>query len=67
MRLHPLTRNTYGCPSTRRYPRSLAEAWPADYADPIERHPSARSWLLADGLIAALLVVVLVALLFGVL
>lgn len=23
--------------TTRRYPRSLAEAWPKDYADPIER------------------------------
>lgn len=52
-----------GCPTTRRHPRTLAEAFPADYADPIEHHPSPRAWLWNDALIAALLVGVLVWLL----
>jgi hypothetical protein len=26
-------------PTTRRHPRTLAEAYPRDYADPIERPP----------------------------
>lgn len=30
-------------PTSRRYPRSLAEAWPQHYADPIERY-SRNSW-----------------------
>ncbi len=25
-------------PTSRRHPRSMAEAFPADYADPIEHH-----------------------------
>jgi hypothetical protein len=65
MRLHPLTQS-YGCPTTRRYPRSLAQAFPQDHAEAIEHHPSAKSWLLADMAIAALFVGVLAALMFGV-
>lgn len=30
------------CPTTRRHPRSLAEAWPREHANPIEFYPSAR-------------------------
>jgi hypothetical protein len=26
-------------PTTRRYPRSLAEAWPREHANPIEHYP----------------------------
>ncbi len=29
-------------PTTRRHPRSLAEAWPREHANPIEFYPSAR-------------------------
>ena len=28
-------------PTSRRYPRTLSQAWPRDYANPIERHPAA--------------------------
>lgn len=46
--------------NTRRYPRTLAEAFPCDYADPIERperspYPRALWIALAFGFIAALL------------
>ena len=67
MRLRPLSQS-YGTPKTRRHPRTLAEAWPQDYADPIEHlAPPPRSWLWSDIVIAALLVGVLVALAMGVL
>lgn len=71
-RLVPLSQS-YGHPTVRRHPRSLAEAWPAEYADPIElaerpapflaeqqRHPSPRVWRLSDAFGAVLLVGVLV-------
>lgn len=71
----PLPRQGYGAPTARRYPRTLAEAWPAEYADPIERtprpaplldgQPSARSWALNDACIAALLVAIIAAVIFG--
>jgi hypothetical protein len=64
MRLLPLEQR-YGCPTTRRHPRSLAEAFPQDHAEAIHHAPSARSWLLADVCIAAIAVAVLVALAAG--
>lgn len=33
-------------PTCRRHPRSLMEAWPRDYADPIERY--SPPWRLRD-------------------
>lgn len=30
------------CPTTRRYPRTLAEAWPKEHANPIHFYPSRR-------------------------
>jgi hypothetical protein len=39
MRLHPLSRG-YGTPTTRRFPRSLAQAFPQDAANPIEHCPA---------------------------
>lgn len=66
MRLLPLDQS-YGCPTVRRYSRSLAEAFPCDHADPIEHCPSARSWLLSDMAIAAIFVCVAAALAMGVL
>jgi hypothetical protein len=48
--------------TTRRHPRSLAEAWPRDYADPIERPPRNR-WRLRDlVLLGVAIVAALVAL-----
>lgn len=66
MRLHPISQS-YGHDTVRRYPRTLAEAFPQDHADPIEHCPSPRSWLWNDRCIAALLVAVLAMVLFGVL
>ena len=67
MRLRPLSQG-YGTPTTRRHPRSMAEAWPQDYADPIEHlEPPPPAWLWNDIVIAALLAGVLVALAMGVL
>ena len=34
----------YGTPTTRRHPRSLAEAFPADHANPIEHCPASLRW-----------------------
>lgn len=31
-------------PTCRRHPRSLAEAWPQHYADPIERYRAPWRW-----------------------
>lgn len=57
--------NTRDWPTTRRHPRSLAEAFPQDHANPIEHCPSARSWLWSDRVIAALLVCVIAAIALG--
>jgi hypothetical protein len=48
--------------STRRFPRSLAEAWPSHYADPIERPPSSRLRLRDLVLLVVAIVAALVAL-----
>lgn len=66
MRPHFLSQS-YGWPTTRRHPRSLAEAFPCDHADPIEHHPSVMSWVLSDLVIAAILIAVIVLFFFGVL
>lgn len=43
--------NPRGWPTTRRHPRSMAEAFPQDHANPITRYPGTpgviRGWLLA--------------------
>ena len=39
-------------PTSRRYARTLAQAWPRDYACAIERHPAScriGAWALAVG------------------
>jgi hypothetical protein len=64
MRLRPLSQ-CYGCPTTRRHPRSMAEAWPREHANPIEHCPSARSWLASDLVIAAILIGIVTAMIFG--
>lgn len=64
MNTRPYFLRGYGWPTTRKYPRTMAEAFPQDHANPIE-HPSPRSWLWNDRFIAALLVAVLTALLLG--
>ena len=42
---------SYGWPTTRRHPRSLAEAFPREHANPIARYPGTpgriHGWLLA--------------------
>lgn len=58
-RLVPLSQS-YGTPTVRRHPRSLAEAFPQDHANPIEHHPSPRVWRMSDAFGAVLLVGVLV-------
>jgi hypothetical protein len=48
-------------PTSRRYPRSLAEAWPREHANPIEfyRGPQiVRGWVLATAIGVALAVLV---------
>ena len=40
----------YGYPTTRRFSRSMREAWPREHASPVEhyRNPgSIRGWMLA--------------------
>ena len=64
MRPHFLARS-YGWPTVRKFPRSMAEAFPAEHADPIEHCPSPRSWLLSDLAVGITLVGVLAAVLFG--
>lgn len=76
MRLHPLSRH-YGCPTVRRHPRSLAEAFPqdhanpfhlpgADFAEPIAACPPSRaSWRRSDAVIAAIAVAIAVAFAIG--
>ena len=66
MRLLPLD-HSYGWPTVRRHPRSLAEAFPFDHASAIEHHPSAQSWLLSDICITVILLCVLGAIAVGVL
>lgn len=48
-------------PTTRRFSRSLAEAFPADYADPIERPPRRMRFvdLLAYGVAVVLALIAL--------
>jgi len=56
VRLLPLSRN-YGWPTTRRYPRTLAEAWPREYASPIEHYTSsARMWETVAGIALAVVI-----------
>ena len=55
MRLHPLHKS-YGWPTTRRHPRSLAEAFPAEHAAAIERY---RGPVPAQRLLGVLLAVVI--------
>ena len=31
-------------PTTRRHPRTLAEAWPREHADPVTFYPSPSIW-----------------------
>ena len=48
-------------PTTRRHPRSLAEAWPREHANPIEFHRGpqiVRGWVLATAIGVALAVLV---------
>jgi hypothetical protein len=56
----------YGWPTTRKHPRSMAEAFPLDHAMAIEHHPSPKSWLLSDICIAVICLAVLLAIAFGV-
>jgi hypothetical protein len=50
-------------PTTRRYPRTLAEAWPREHANPITFHPApSRAVLRAAVCVAAC---VLIGLLIG--
>jgi hypothetical protein len=53
-----------GYPTTRRYPRSLAQAWPREHANPITHyrtnrtHPAYSAMLaVAIGVVLALLLV----------
>jgi hypothetical protein len=55
MRLHPLP-TSYGWPTTRRHPRSLAEAFPAEHAAAIERY---RGPVPAQRILGVLLAVVI--------
>lgn len=52
-------------PTCRRYPRSLADAFPDERAVAIEHYRAARSWRWSDRVIAALLVGVILALTLG--
>lgn len=52
MRLHPLSQG-YGCPTTRRHPRALAEAFPQDHADPIEHYAAEPRWQRLAGVLLA--------------
>ena len=67
MRLKFLDQHYFVSDTTRRYPRSLQEAFPMDYAEAIHHHqPSPLSWLLADIAVAVIMVGVIVGLIFGV-
>jgi hypothetical protein len=54
---------SYGYPTTRRYPRTLADAWPREHAAPIRRYPGRTNRIYgvllacALGLFLALLLV----------
>lgn len=52
MRLRPLSQ-AYGCPTTRRYPRSLADAWPREHANPIEHYAAETRWERIAGVLLA--------------
>lgn len=53
MRLLPLSRN-YGWPTTRRYPRTLAEAFPCERASAIEAYTThVRLWEAMAGVLLA--------------
>lgn len=51
-RLVPLSQS-YGYPSVRRYPRTLAEAWPRDHARAIEHYPAVPRWERLAGVLLA--------------
>jgi hypothetical protein len=54
---------SYGYPTTRRYPRTLADAWPREHAAPIRHYPGRFNRIygvlltVAIGVFAALLAV----------
>lgn len=52
-------------PTTRRYPRSLADAFPDERAAAIERYRAARSWRWSTRVIAALLAGAILAVSLG--
>lgn len=60
MRLHPLSQN-YGTPTTRRFARSLAEAWPREHADAIEHYRAAPRWERIAGVLLAVAIGVALA------
>lgn len=45
-------------PTSRRYPRSLAEAWPKEHANPIECY---RAYSAGSAMVAFVLVFVIIA------
>lgn len=47
---------SYGWPTVRRYPRTLAEAWPCERANAIEYYPSAARWERPAGVLLAIVI-----------
>lgn len=60
MRLHPLSQQ-YGTPTTRRFARTLAEAWPGEHANPIEHYRAAPRWERIAGVLLAIAIGVALA------
>lgn len=54
-----------GCPTTRRHPRSLAEAFPQDAAEAITHEPSAHAWLWCDRIVSLILIALIAAIVLG--
>ena len=54
---------SYGYPTSRRYPRTLADAWPREHASPVQHYPGCVNRIygvllaIALGLFFALLLV----------
>ena len=49
-------------PTTRRYPRTLAEAWPREHANPIQFYPASSVWRYGRALICIAACVAIAAL-----